>query len=60
MFVQILSVYFLEAVIVINMYFKLANSTGSSIRSSRSFEEVEDVNLKCISMINFSHLDCPL
>lgn len=56
MHAQILSGYFLEAGIVIHTNFKLANSTGSSIRSSRSFEEVKVVNLKCIFMINFSHL----
>lgn len=58
MFVQILSGYLLEAVTVIHMYFKLSNSTGNSIGSSRPFEEFKAVNLKCISVINFSHLDC--
>lgn len=58
MFVQILTGYFLETVTVIHTYFKLVNSTGNNIGSSRPFEEFNDANSKCISMINFSHLGC--
>lgn len=59
MFIQMLTTeYFLEAFIVIYTNFKFANSRDNSIRSSRSFEEVKDVNFKCISVLSFSCLDC--